>query len=126
MTSFVDSNVIIYAFTEHSNSVRCRELLMKGDLVTDTVVLLESYAKITTIGNQVYAEKIARTLLRLSNLKIVDFDINLFFESVKRNKKYKLKISDLVHYTTTLLSNCNEIISYDKHFDNFEVKRVEP
>lgn len=126
MTSFIDSNVIIYAFTEHANSKQCREALLKEDLITNTVVLLESYAKLATISNQAHAEKVAGTLLRLNNLSIADFDRNLFFESVKRSRKYRFKISDLIHYTTALLSNCKEIVSYDKHFDNLEINRIEP
>ena len=126
MTSFVDANVIVYAFTEHPNSGECREVLQKEDLITDTVALLEAYAKVTTISKQAYAEKAAKTLLGLGNLRVFDFDKNLFFEAIKRNKKYKLKISDLVHYTTALINNCEEIISYDKDFDNLEIKRIEP
>lgn len=126
MTSFLDSNIIIYAFTKHPNSEKCRELLVREELIANTLVLLESYAKLTTITNQVHAEKTIRGLLGLGNLMIVDFDNNLFFESVKRNRKYKLKISDLVHYATALLNNCGKIISYDKHFDNLEISRVEP
>ncbi|MEK6838103.1 MAG: PIN domain-containing protein [Nanoarchaeota archaeon] len=127
MTSFVDSNVIIYAFTKSQNRKRCRELLLdKEGLIANTLVLLESYAKIATITNQTHATDVIRHLLSLGNLKIFGFDNNLFFEAVKRNKKYALKISDLTHYTTALLSNCSEIISYDRHFDNLEISRSEP
>ena len=125
MTKFLDSNVIIYAFTEHENSNRCREALIKEQLATDTVVLLEAYAKLETISNKQHAEKTAQALLRMSNLTITDFDRNLYFEAVKRNKKYTLKISDLIHYTAALLSNCQSILSYDHHFDGLEIKREE-
>lgn len=50
--------------------------------------------------------KTAQAPLRMSNLTITDFDRNLYFEAVKRNKKYALKISDLIHDTTAPLSNC--------------------
>ena len=127
MTSFVDSNVIIYAFTRSGNRQQCRELLVNREgLVANTLVLLESFAKLATITEHAHATEVVRYLLGLGNLEIVNMDNNLFFESVKRNKKYHLKISDLIHYTTALLSNCKEIISYDKHFDNLEIKRIEP
>ena len=31
---------------------------------------------------------------------------------------------DMVHYTTSLLCNCQEIASYDSDFDNLDIKRV--
>lgn len=127
MTSFVDSNIVIHAFTRNPNSKRCRELLLyREGLIANTLVLLESYAKLSTITDQLHATRVVRDLLALGNLEILSFNNNLFFEAVKRNRKYKLKISDLIHYTTALLNNCAEVISYDKHFDNLELKRVEP
>ncbi|MBI2176091.1 PIN domain-containing protein [Candidatus Woesearchaeota archaeon] len=123
MTSFLDSNVIIYAFTRSANRQKCRDLLQREELISNTLVLLESYAKLGTITDQAHATKVIRHLLGLGNLKIAGMDNNLFFEAVKRNRKYKLKISDLVHYTTALLSNCDGIISYDKHFDSLELER---
>ena len=126
MTSFIDSNIIIYAFTKSQNKQECREVLQREGLISNTLVLLESYAKLTTITDQTHATEVIRQLLGLGNLRVIDMDNNLFFEAVKRNKKYNLKISDLIHYASALLSNCAEIISYDKHFDNLEIRRVQP
>ena len=70
-----------------------------------------------------YAAKAIKSLLK-SSIKIVPADINLVFEALKREKKIKLKFIDLIHYTTALLNNCNEIISYDSDFDNLDIKRV--
>lgn len=126
MTSFIDSNIIIYAFVRSQWRKQCRDVLYREGLVSNTLVLLESYAKLATITDQMHATKVIRHLLGLGNLEVVDMDNNLFFEAIKRNRKYKLKISDLIHYATALLSNCKEIISYDKHFDNLEISRVEP
>ena len=126
MNKFVDSNVIIFAFTNSSQKKECRNILSEENLVTNTLVLLESYAKITTINSESYARAAIRNILSLANIKVIDFTNNLFFESIKRSQKYKLKISDLVHYTTSLLHDCNEIISYDRNFDGLDIKRIEP
>lgn len=126
MNKFVDSNVIIFAFTNSSQKQECRNILTEENLITNTLVLLESYAKITTINSEAYARAAIRNILGLANIKVMDFTNNLFFESVKRSQKYKLKISDLAHFTTALLHNCNEIISYDRNFDGLDIKRVEP
>ena len=126
MADFVDSNVFIYAFTNNHHKEKCRELLTKEDLVTNTLVLLETYAKITTIRSESYAKDVVKGILSSGNIMIVDFSNNLFFESVKRQAKYRLKISDLVHYITSLLNNCSRIVSYDSHFDNLEIERSVP
>ena len=126
MNRFVDSNVIIFAFTNSPQKQKCRNILIEGNLITNTLVLLESYAKIATINSEIYARATIRNILSSANITIVDFTNNLFFESIKRSQKHNLKISDLAHYTTALLNNCSEIISYDTHFDDLDIKRVEP
>ena len=126
MNKFVDSNVIIFAFTNSSQKQECRSILNEENLVTNTLVLLESYAKITTINSEIYARAAVRNILSLANIKVMDFTNNLFFESIKRSQKHKLKISDLVHFTTALLHNCSEIVSYDRNFDGLDIKRAEP
>ena len=57
---------------------------------------------------------------------VVDLDKSLLFESFKRIEKYELDTFDLINYITALLNNCSKIISYDKDFDELEIKRVEP
>jgi predicted nucleic acid-binding protein len=127
MNRFVDSNVIIYAFTNNERKEECRRALTQEEnLITNTLVLLESYAKIATINSETYAEAAVKNILSSGNIQVMDFTNNLFFESVKRKQKYSFKISDLIHYTTALLHNCSQIISYDGHFDGLEVKRKEP
>ncbi|MBI2650497.1 PIN domain-containing protein [Candidatus Woesearchaeota archaeon] len=128
MNKFIDSNVVVYAFTRNKLKSNCEKALMQENLIANVLVLLESYAKIATINKDIeYARRVIRTLLNLENLKIFDLDRNLFFEAIKRNEKLDLKISDLIHYTTVLLNNCSEIISYDKkHFGNLDIKRIEP
>jgi len=128
MNKFVDSNIIVYAFTKNKLKSNCEKVLYEENLITNVLVLLESYAKIATINkNKEYAKRVIKTLLNMDNLSVIDLDKTSFFEAIKRNEKISLKISDLIHYTTALLNNCNKIISYDKkHFDNLDIKRVEP
>lgn len=121
---FIDSNIIAYSFYENDNGVRCQELIREKG-ITDTLNLVEAYNIIQfETNNNEYAKKAITSLLK-SNLKIVDIDINIIFEALKRVEKYKnLKFLDLVHYTVALLYNCDEIASYDKDFDNLEIKRI--
>jgi len=125
MSIFIDSNVIIKAFVDDKDTEKCKEVLQE-DFITDTVCLVEAQHSISAIKNdKSYAADCIKSLFRGSGI-IIHLDKNLLFESLKRIEKYDLKISDLIHYTTALLNNCSEIVSYDKDFDGLEIKRVEP
>lgn len=125
---FIDSNILISAFTNGNNTDVCINVLKKEpQLITNNLVLIETYAKLGTIIDTQYAQKTLRNLLQKENLTILSINNLLLFESIKRQRKYStLKIHDLIHYTTALLNNCTAIISYDKDFDNLEIKREEP
>lgn len=127
MVKFLDSDVIVFAFTNNPKKEECRKLIYNEDIVVNTLVLLESYSKIATITKRIeLAAGMVKEFYRMENIEIVNFDINLLFGAIKRTEKYSLKISDLVHYTTALLKGCYSIISYDKDFNNLELKREEP
>lgn len=130
MISFVDSNIFIYAFTEGKFSERCRKFLSTNeDIVINTLVLHEIYNGITKITREKqYAIKVSKSIMKRENINIINFDNNLFFETIKRLQRINLSFNDVCHYTTAILTECSDIISYDKHFDNenFEIKRYEP
>lgn len=125
MTRFIDANVIVKAFTENDNHVQCREIL-REDFVTNTLCLIEAYDAISMIkSNKIYASDCIRSLFKNKG-RVVQLDKNLLFESFKRIQKYNLDIFDLIHYVTALMNNSSEFVSYDKDFDDFEIKRIEP
>jgi predicted nucleic acid-binding protein len=127
MTKFVDSDVIVFAFTNNPKKEACRQIIERENIVINTLIVLESYSKVATISkNKQLAIDMVKLFYRVDNIEIVDFSNNLFYETVKRIKKYNLKISDLVHYTTALLHGCSSIVSYDSHFNNLEIKKIEP
>ena len=125
MTNFIDANVIIRAFTENSDKHNCREFLTKF-FVTDALCIVEGQHGISKITkDKTYAAACVKSLYKLS-CRIIDLDKNLLFETLKRNEKYELSTFDLIHYTAALIDNCSEFVSYDKDFDDLEIKRVEP
>ncbi|PIN74635.1 hypothetical protein COV18_07120 [Candidatus Woesearchaeota archaeon CG10_big_fil_rev_8_21_14_0_10_37_12] len=120
---FIDSNVLAYAFYDNKQTDRCQEIIKRGGLI-NTLNLVEAYNIIRFETSVENAVKSIRSLFK-SNLKIVEVDMNVVFEALKRAEKYnKLKFIDLVHYVTCLLNNCESIASYDSDFDNLEIKRV--
>ena len=122
---FIDANVIIKAFTDNEDKEKCRDILYE-DFVTNTLCLVEAQHSISTIKkNNIYAANCIKSLFK-SNGVIVQLDKNLLFESFKRIEKYSLNIFDLINYVTALVNNCSHFVSYDGHFDDLEIKRIEP
>lgn len=123
--NFLDSNILAYAFYENEFRDNCREQIMKGGIINN-LNLIEAFNIIELQTNREIAFKTIRSLLK-SNLIIVDIDLNLVFETLKRSIKYKnLKFFDLIHYTTAVLNNCESIITLDKDFENLEIPKKNP
>ncbi len=121
---FIDSNIFAYAFYDNENTEKCQKIIKEGGL-TNTFNLIEAFSVIEKQTNREKAERCIKGILK-SNIEIINVDINLFFESLKRITKYKLSIFDMVHYICAIMNNCDSIISYDKDFDNLEIPREEP
>ena len=120
---FLDSNILAYAFYENDNRERCQNIIKEGGII-NTVNLIEAYNIIQFEVDEIYAAASIKSLLK-SNLKIINIDVNLVFEALKKSSKYKkLKFIDLIHYISALLQGCDEIASYDKDFDDLEIKRI--
>jgi len=125
MKPFVDANIIIKAFTENNDKEKCKKVMFE-DFITNSLCLVEAVDVISIIkNNKIYAVNCIKSLFK-RNITIVELDKNLLFESFKRIDKYNLNIFDLINYVTALINNCQEFVSYDKDFDNLEIKRVEP
>ncbi len=125
MMQFVDSNVIIKAFTNNNEKENCRRVLAE-EFITNTLCLVEAHHAISIIRNDKdYATNSIKSLFKNQGL-IVDLDKDLLFEAFRRIEKYNLNIFDLINYVTALINNCSTFISYDKDFDDLEIKRVEP
>jgi len=122
---FLDTNTIVNAFYLNPNKQKCEEILKSKNLIINTLILIEVFHILNNILNKEKAELCIKLILK-SDIQIIPIDINLIFESLKRTHKYNLNFFDLIHYTTALLNNCSEIISYDQDFNNLEIKRTEP
>lgn len=123
--NFIDANVIIKIFTDNEDNDKCRKILSE-DFVTNTLCLVEAQHSISIIkDDKAYASNCIKSLFKSHGI-IVELDKNLLFETFRRVDKYKLNIFDLINYITALIYNCSKLVSYDKHFNNLEIKRVEP
>ncbi len=125
MKPFIDSTIIICAFTPNDNRELSQKILRQGGVING-LVLIEVFDVIERITkDRIYAFKVVRSLLT-SDLQITQITNSFIFEALKRSERTQLRIFDLVHYSTALLNGCSSIVSYDKHFDGLEIKRVEP
>ena len=122
---FLDSNVLAYAFYENEYQEKCRQAIWQGGLV-NTLNLIEAFNIIEWQRNRDIAMRAIKSLLK-SNLVIVNVDVNLLFEALKRSEKnHKLKCMDLLHYTSAQQYSCSAILSYDKDFNGLDIAREEP
>ncbi|MBU2639513.1 MAG: PIN domain-containing protein [Nanoarchaeota archaeon] len=123
---FIDSNILAYAFYENENRERCINIVKEGGII-DSLCLIEAF---NIIENETRKRDIAveaiKSLMKI-NLEIVNVDSNVVFEALKKAEKYKkLKFLDLIHYIIALNYECKEILSYDKDFNDLEIKKTEP
>ena len=121
---FLDSNILAYAFYDNEYTEECQKAIKEGG-VTNTLNLIEAFFIIEKETSRERAQKCIKSLLK-SNIQIVEVDINLLFESLKRINYHKLSIFDMIHYTCALLNSCTSIKSYDNDFDNLAIQRKEP
>ncbi len=125
MSTFIDANVIIKAFTDNIDKDRCRNVL-NTEFTTDTLCLIEALHLITKIkDDKKYAAECIKSIFR-SKATIVEIDQNILFEATKKVEKYNLNIFDLIHYIVAFTNGCTEFVSYNKDFSHLEIKRVEP
>lgn len=122
---FLDSNVLAFAFYNNENTLKCQNAIKSGGIV-DAFNLIEAFFIIEKeTGSREIAQKSIKGLLK-SNVQIVDVNINLIFEALKKAIRFKLSIFDVIHYTCALMNNCSSIVSYDEDFDNLDIPREEP
>tara|TARA_Y100000310_G_scaffold17224_1_gene17098 strand:+ start:6626 stop:7003 length:378 start_codon:yes stop_codon:yes gene_type:complete len=125
MTVFLDTNIIVQAFTNNVHQANCRKALSTFFL-TDTLALVEAYQALERITKDRSYVTIAIKSLLSKDCIIIPLHNDVLFDSLRKAHKYNLSIFDLIHYINAKINNCSTIASYDKHFDNLEIKRVEP
>ncbi|GEM_PF-1189749 len=122
---FLDSNILAYAFYDNKMREGSQQAIKDGGMI-NTINLVEAFNIIEFETTRERATEAVKGLLK-SHLKIIDVDLDLIFEALKRNQKYKhLKFNDLVHYVSALAHNCESIVSFDRDFDKLEIRREEP
>lgn len=122
---YIDSNIIAYAFYNNPFQEKCQQCILAGGM-TSSLALIEAFNIIEMQSSKEYAIKAVKSILK-SSISVISIDVNVIFEALKRREKYDmLTFLDLIHYTISLLQNCESIVTYDKDFDELDIKREEP
>ena len=73
MSKFVDSDVIVFAFTNNSRKDKCREFIEEENITINTLILLESHSKVATITkNQELATDMVKLFYKADNIEIIN------------------------------------------------------
>lgn len=112
MPSYIDANLIVKAYTNNPDNVRCRERLNKGGLVTNPVAVVEAWQALMHILGVELANKAIIDLLR-RDVTLIKTDSSLIHEAVRKQPKYGLDAFDTTHLITAQLSGCDEILTFD-------------
>ena len=134
---FVDASVFVHAFIKPKRKLKPHEVKIKesakeivkrineGEEVGITVIqiaeianLLESYLPLNE------ALKIEEFLLVAGNVKVFDVTKKDCLNALKIAKKKNVGLSDAIAYVIMVKKGVKEIYSFDKDFDNLNVKRI--
>jgi len=121
---FIDSNIFAYAFYNNEFTEKCQQAIKKGG-ITNTLNLIEAFFIIEKQTDQETAIKCIKSILS-SHIDIINVDIVILFESIKKISNHNLSIFDMIHYVTASINNCESIITYDTDFKNLQIPREEP
>ena len=119
---FVDSDVFIALLkSDDPYESSARKLITLPHLYTSSLVLVELSLVLRREVSEILSLQLPKVLG--FNGKIIDFTSDYFELSTKLRQKHNLGIFDAAHAAVALKSD-GIIISSDKAFDHFELKRI--
>ncbi|AAK42115.1 type II toxin-antitoxin system VapC family toxin [Saccharolobus solfataricus] len=116
MSIFVDTNVIISFVEQDVNYNKALKIREINDLMTSEVTVLELYSFFSRkLKDEILAEASTKYALKVSNVKVVELDMNrLFRKSLELSTKLQLKTLDVLQISSALLLNAKSFITFDK------------
>jgi len=130
MSSFVDTNVVVYAF-DRADPVKQRiaiELLESDDrLVLSTQVLLETWWVLTRrLAEPLKESEASRVIDELSSLPVVATDPQLVQQAIRINRRFNIAIWDALVIEAARAAGCTTVLSEDlqtgQDFDGVRIK----
>ncbi len=129
---FIDSSIFLEVFLKQEKSQECKDFLQK--VIDGSIRCFTSYFNIDSILLVIQnktkdiklMENFLLSLLAYSGLTIYFLTIEDRLKALEHSKKYNLDFEDSMMLQATLGSGNTKIISFDRHFDNLPVERLEP
>jgi len=127
----IDTNIFLEVMLSRGRSEECKRLLgalrsgkLRGAVTDFTIhsimVLLGDLGRLDAL------KLFLRSLPAYRGLQIYTTSLASEARAVEIARKTGLDIDDAVQYEAALSLGARAIVSFDKHFDNLEIPRVEP
>jgi len=135
---FVDTNVFLYSIlkpkrrlsrAEMERKERARKIferINRGEEVVTSIVHISELSNILEdVVGLSYSIKIVRTLLSKRNIKFLPVTYEDYVLATIIAEEKKVSLNDALAYVLMKKNRLKEIYSFDKHFDNLDVIRLE-
>nr|MDO8081116.1 type II toxin-antitoxin system VapC family toxin [Candidatus Freyarchaeota archaeon] len=135
---FVDSNVFVYAILKPKRKLTKEEeelknkakmiyqRIVKNEEVVTSVVHLSEVANILEdAANLTYSINFIEEVYKTKNIQIEGVTKEDYFSATLEAKNKNISINDMLAYLIMLRRGIEEIFSFDRHFDNLKVVRLE-
>ena len=117
MSSFVDTNVVVYAFDRADREKQrvAIEVLESGDrLVLSTQVLLETWWVLTRrLAEPLEESQSSEVIDQLSQLPVVSTDPQLVKQAINTSRRFELAIWDALIIEAARAAGCTTVLSED-------------
>jgi predicted nucleic acid-binding protein len=127
----IDTNIFLEVMLAQARSEECEVLLnkIKNEEIKAAITDYSIYSIMIILSNYNLINGLKTFLLSLSSykgIKIYRSKISDLLKALEFVEKKKLDIDDAIQYSAAKSLNVKGIISFDKHFDNLEIPRIEP
>jgi Predicted nucleic acid-binding protein, contains PIN domain len=127
----IDTNIFLEVMLAQARSEECEILLnkIKNEEIKAAITDFSIYSIMIILSNYNLINGLKTFLLSLSSykgIKIYRSKISDLLKALEFVEKKKLDIDDAIQYSAAKSLNVKGIISFDKHFDNLEIPRIEP
>jgi predicted nucleic acid-binding protein len=127
----IDTNIFLEVLLGRAEKEECKKLLRelrdgrKSAIITDfsihsIIVIMDGLGRLNALKTFLLS-LLAYKGLHIHNTTIVDE-----VKAVEIATKQNLDMDDAIQYSSALSINAEAIISFDKHFDNLQIPRLEP
>ena len=127
----IDTNIFLEILLARKNKNSCKKFLKKvhtGDIqgIVSKFSLYSIEILLTSLNKMKELNLFLSSLLKSQGLIIKTTTITDELQILALMKKYNLDFDDAIQFYIAIKNNVKNIVSFDKHFNNLSIKRIEP